>query len=186
MTDITTGTIEIDGVDLTTIPKFAARQILTFVPQDAPILHGTVRFNMDPEGIHGNEAITKALQRVGLWTVFAEKDGLDEMLTLSSLSHGQRQMLSLARAILKKSKILLLDEPTSNIDEAADALLQKMLREEFVDCTVVTVAHRINTIFPGSDFVVVMDEGRVVEAGRPEELCSQDGVFAKLVAGRKK
>lgn len=182
MTDITAGSISIDGLDLTTLRKDQVREILTFVPQDAPILNSTVRFNLDPEGRHNDARIIETLQKVDLWDFFEADGGLSTEVSSLSLSHGQRQVFSLARAILKRSKILLLDEPTSNIDETTDVLLQKLLREEFEDCTVVTVAHRINTIYPGSDVVVVMHEGSVAEIGPPSELIAQTGMFASLAS----
>lgn len=183
MTDISVGSISIDGLDLTTLRKDQVRAILTFVPQDAPILNGTIRFNLDPEGRHEDSRIIKTLQNVGLWDLFEADKALSTEVTSLSLSHGQRQILSLARAILKRSKILLLDEPTSNIDEATDALLQKLIREEFEDCTVITVAHRINTIYPGSDLVVVMHEGTIAEIGPPAQLIARGGMFAALASG---
>lgn len=182
MTDINAGSISIDGLDLTRLRKDQVREILTFVPQDAPILNGTVRFNLDPEERQDEARIIETLQKVGLWDFFEADGGLSTEVTSISLSHGQRQMFSLARAILKRSKILLLDEPTSNIDETTDALLQKLLRGEFENCTVITVAHRINTIYPGSDVVVVMHEGSVAEVGPPSELIAQGGMFAALAS----
>lgn len=182
MTDINSGSISIDGLDLTTLRKDQVREILTFVPQDAPILNGTVRFNLDPEERHEDIKVIETLQKVGLWDSFEADKGLSSEVTSLSLSHGQRQMFSLARAILKRSKIFLLDEPTSNIDETTDVLLQKLLREEFEECTVITVTHRINTIHPGSDVVVVMQESSIAEIGPPSELIAQGGIFTALAS----
>ncbi|TQV95962.1 ABC transporter [Cordyceps javanica] len=152
------------------------------VPQDAPVLIGTLRFNTDPAGKHADTQIRSVLCRVGLWDLFEGGKGLETELTTTSLSHGQRQLLSIARAVLKGGQVVLLDEPTSSVDEATDGAVQQVLREAFERCTVITVAHRINTIYPGSDVVVVMEGGQVVEAGAPEELVRrQNGHFAQLV-----
>ena len=152
------------------------------MPQDAPVLIGTLRFNMDPAGQHPDADMQAVLRRVGLWSCFENDRGLDTEVTTASLSHGQRQLLSIARAVLKGGKVVLLDEPTSSVDVATDGAVQRVLREAFRDCTVITVAHRINTIYPGSDVVVVMEGGQVAEVGVPEELVRRDdGHFAQLV-----
>lgn len=181
--EIDQGSILIDGYDLATIPRETIRQRLVAVPQDAPVLIGTLRFNMDPSGVHADADIQAVLGRVGLWDFFARTGkGLESEITTGSLSHGQRQLLSIGRAVLKGGKVVLLDEPTSSIDAETDGMVQRAVRDEFGGCTVVTVAHRINTIYPGSDVVVVMDGGRMAEVGAPEELLKrEDGRFAQLV-----
>lgn len=180
--EIDHGVIKIDGYDLATIPRDIIRERLVAVPQDAPVLIGTLRFNMDPAGQHPDADMQAVLRRVGLWSCFENEGGLDTEVTTASLSHGQRQLLSIARAILKGGKVVLLDEPTSSVDVATDGAVQRVLREAFRDCTVITVAHRINTIYPGSDVVVVMEGGQVAEVGVPEELMRRDdGHFAQLV-----
>ncbi|KND90065.1 Multidrug resistance-associated protein 1 [Tolypocladium ophioglossoides CBS 100239] len=168
--EVDAGAITIDGVDLASLSKEAIRERLVTVPLDSPILVGSVRFNVDPHGLHTDAAIRGALGRVGLWTALRDLGGLEAELTPFSLSHGQRQLLALSRAILRKGKIVLLDEPTSNVDSETDATIQGVLRQEFAACTILTVAHRIDTIFPGSDVIVVMDEGKIVEVGTPAEL----------------
>ncbi|KYK57921.1 hypothetical protein DCS_04934 [Drechmeria coniospora] len=182
--EINSGIVTIDGLDLATLPRNVVRERLVVVPQDAPVLVGTLRFNVDPNQAHNDAAIVHSLDRVGLWTYFRNDGGLDSEMRPGSLSHGQRQLLALARAMLKKGKVLLLDEPTSSVDADMDALMQQIIREEFKECTVITVAHRINTIFPGSDMIIVMDEGSIVEAGPPEELLARQGRFAQLIESR--
>lgn len=179
--EIDHGVIKIDGYDLVTLPRDTIRERLVAVPQDAPIFIGTLRFNMDPEGRQSDADIQAALSRVGLWAAFETGSGLDTEITTTSLSHGQRQLLSIGRALLKGGKVVLLDEPTSSVDEETDATVQRVLRDEFRGCTVITVAHRLNTIYPGSDVVVVMEGGQVAEAGAPDELMRRDGPFAQLV-----
>lgn len=181
LVEISAGSMTIDGMDASSIPRDKLREKLAFIPQDAPILVGSLRFNVDPANTKDDSDIIRALDRVGLWSSLADRGGLELQLTPTSLSHGQRQLLSLARAILKNTKILLLDEPTSHIDAEQEAKLQDVLREEFADCTTITVAHRMNTIYPASDMIVVMEEGRIVEAGRPENLLRLDGKFAQLL-----
>ncbi|KAJ6788261.1 hypothetical protein PWT90_02398 [Aphanocladium album] len=129
--EIDHGVIKIDGYDLATIPRDTIRERLVVVPQDAPVLIGTLRFNMDPEGRQSDADIQAVLSRVGLWEFFKDSSGLDAEITTASLSHGQRQLLSIGRAVLKGGKVVLLDEPTSSIDEATDAAVQRVLRDEF-------------------------------------------------------
>lgn len=150
------------------------------LPQDPLILIGSVRLNADPASTNDDNAIIEVLTKVGLWSVLSDRGGLDAEITASTLSKGQQQLLALARALLKKGKILLLDEPTSNVDAETDKTMQRILREEFAECTILTVAHRLNTIID-SDVVLVLDGGRLAEMGRPQELLkTKDSLFSKL------
>jgi ABC-type multidrug transport system fused ATPase/permease subunit len=188
--DINSGTVLIDNVDLATMPSNTLRERLLVIPQDPLILSGTLRLNLDPHATATDAALRAALLRVGLHDLLADSRGLDADITASTLSAGQQQLLALARLLLKQGVmekegrtggILLLDEATSNVDQEADAVLQRVVREEFSGCTVVAVAHRLETILD-ADVVVVMDAGRVVEVGPPEELVRRDGGwFAGLV-----
>ena len=180
--EIDSGTITIDGLDLATMPREIIRQRIVTLPQDPLILVGTVRLNADPRGLATDEAIIAALKDVGLWTTLEERGGLDIEITASALSKGQQQLFALARALLQKSKIMLLDEPTSNIDPETDAMIQRLLKEKCAGCTVITVAHRMDTIM-GSDMIVVLDAGKVMEVGTPAELLERNQMFAKLVKG---
>merc|ERR1712166_539239 len=104
----------------------------------------------------------------------------------SNFSVGERQLICLARAILRPTSILILDEATANVDKTTDAVIQSVIRERFVDCTVITIAHRLDTVID-SDMIVVMDAGRVVESGAPEELLAiEGGDFAQLYAASKR
>ncbi|CAG2062087.1 unnamed protein product [Timema podura] len=121
--------------------------------------------------------------QVGMKLLFSENDGLETNISDggSNMSVGQRQLICLARAILRNNKILLLDEATANVDPQTDALIQKTIRLKFADCTVLTVAHRLNTIMD-SDKVLVMDAGRMVEYDHPYKLLqNRDGPFSQLV-----
>jgi ATP-binding cassette subfamily C (CFTR/MRP) protein 1 len=158
-----------DGLDLRTIPREVIRTRITAIPQDPFILSGTVRANADTSNSSTDDAIISALKKVQLWNAIQDRGGLGAQMKTQPLSQGQMQLFCLARAMLRKSRILVLDEATSNVDGETDALMQKIVREEFGDCTIVTVAHRLDTIVD-SDVVAVLNEGRLVEFGAPGEL----------------
>lgn len=179
--ELNSGCIIIDGIDLAKIPRETIRERLVAIPQETLILTGSIRFNVDPTKIHSDNSIIEALECVGLWSLLEERGGLDAEITNAGLSKGQQQLLALSRAILRKGKILLLDEPTSNVDSETDATMQRILKEEFANCTVLTVAHRLDSIMD-CDAVAVVDAGRLVEVGSPGELLkSQDSWFSGLV-----
>ncbi|KFY97582.1 hypothetical protein V500_01998 [Pseudogymnoascus sp. VKM F-4518 (FW-2643)] len=157
---ICSGRITIDGVDISSIPRAVVRSRLTTIPQDPVFLPGSIRSNLDPHCRSNDEAIITALFRVGLWTVVETHEGLNTDIAQLPLSHGQKQMLCLARAMLAKSKILILDEATSSMDVETEDLMKDILTKEFEDCTVLAVAHRMDMI-AGFDRILVMDGGRV-------------------------
>ena len=182
------GSIVIDDVDIATVPRETIRERLVSLPQDPLVLNGSVRLNVDPEERSTEEAVATALDRVGLGDL-AQSRGIMADITATSLSRGQQQLLALARAVVKKqacgSTILLLDEATSNVDAETDAVLQRVLREDFSGCTRVAVAHRIDTIMD-SDVVVVMDSGRIVEVGAPADLLrNEEGWFSQLTKSKE-
>lgn len=181
------GKIIIDHVDIATVPRETLRQRLVSLPQDALILAGSVKLNVDPEGQCTDEAVSAALDRVGLGDL-TQSRGIMADVTATSLSRGQQQQLALARALLKRqvsgSTILLLDEATSNLDANTDEVLQRILRDEFAECTRITVAHRIDTIMD-SDMIIVMDSGHIVEVGPPGDLMDRkSGWFAELARAK--
>lgn len=168
-------TITIDNIDITSIPRQRVRAALNAIPQDPYFLKGrSVRFNADPRSQHTDASITAAIRKVELWDLVAAKGGLDVELDAEFFSHGQRQLFCLARALLRGGKVLVLDEATSSVDVASDALMQRVIREEFAGCTILAVAHRLNTIMD-FDRVAVLAEGELVELGRPEELVTKEG-----------
>lgn len=174
------GCIIIDGIDLTTIPPETIRERLVTIPQENLTLTGSLRFNVDPTNSHLDSSIIAALERVGLWSLLKERGGLEAEITYCGLSSGQQQLLALSRAMLRKGKILLLDEPTSNVDSETDTTMQRILKEEFRDCTVLMVAHRLDSIM-GFDAVAVVDKGKLIEVGPPEELINrQNSWFTSL------
>lgn len=140
-----------------------------------------MRVNADPTGAASDELITAVLVKVGLWTILESRGGLDADMVVNPLSHGQQQIFCLARAMLRKgNKILVLDEATSNVDAETDGLMQKLIRQEFAEWTIMTVAHRLDTILD-SDRILVLDKGIVVENGSPEELIAKKGAFYALM-----
>ena len=179
LVDIEAGSITIDGVDLSTLPRELIRSRLITIPQDPFILSGTVRLNADPAGSVEDPSIINALNKVHLWEAVQARGGLDAQMSSQPLSQGQQQLFCLARALLQKSTILLLDEATSNVDLETDQIMQKVIREQFSRHTIITVAHRLDTILD-SDKVAVMEGGRVVEFESPEELLNRPSAFKEL------
>lgn len=176
----TRGAILVDGVDLATLPRDTVRSRLIAVSQDLFFLPGTTRQNLDPYhdvGPDDDPRLEAALRRVGLWDAVTEAGGLEAVFDEAKLSHGQRQLFSLARALLRSTGdggIVLLDEATSSVDAETDALVQKVVREDFARHTVVSVAHRLETIVD-FDRVVVLEKGCVAEEGEPRELLARSG-----------
>lgn len=183
----TEGRIIIDGVDTGSIGLTDLRQRLALVPQDPVIFSGSIRSNLDPFGEAKDDfKIWRALERAGMHTaVRGMEGGLDAKIIEGggNLSVGQRQLLCMARALLRNARILILDEATSNVDHANDNEIQKTIREAFVDCTVLTIAHRLNTIID-SDKIVLLDAGNLEEFDTPDNLLKNpEGAFYKLVQG---
>jgi ATP-binding cassette subfamily C (CFTR/MRP) protein 1 len=178
------GTIFIDGIDLQVLPREIIRSRVVTIPQDPFILSGSVRLNADPTSSTSDELIVAALTKVGLWSILSERGGLDAEMTANPLSQGEQQIFCLARAMLKtQGRILVLDEATSNVDAETDQLMQRLIREEFQGYTIITVAHRLDTILD-SDRIVVLEAGRVVEVGTPGELLGRQSKFRELRGGR--
>ncbi|EAA65334.1 hypothetical protein AN0015.2 [Aspergillus nidulans FGSC A4] len=181
MIELNAGTVIIDGLDISTIPRQEIRARLNGVSQDAVFIKGTVRQNADPTGASSDRAIWDALKNVQLLTVVQEKGGLSANIDDLHLSHGQRQLFCLVRAILHPSKILVLDEATSNVDNKTDETMQRIIREKFSNHTIIAVAHKLDTILD-YDKVVVLDSGRVIECEDPYTLLTRDSAFSKLYA----
>jgi len=176
--------IMIDDVDVLRIGLTELREKIAIIPQNPVLFSGTIRSNMDPFDQHSDEAIWNALEGCSM------KEAIEEMPDLlqskvaeygENLSQGQRQLLCLGRALLKQCRILLLDEATSSVDYETDKDIQTTLREAFKGCTVLTIAHRVNTIMD-SDKILVMDDGLVAEYAAPQELlANKDSHFAEIV-----
>lgn len=167
--DMTSGTILIDGIDLKVVPREIIRSRIVTIPQEPFILSGSVRLNANPTSTATDDSIIASLTKVGLWDILSSRGGLDAEMTANPLSQGQQQIFCLARALLKpNAKILVLDEATSNVDAETDRIMQRIVREEFKDFTVLTVAHRMDTIMD-SDRIAVLDGGRLVEFKEPQK-----------------
>ncbi|XP_050518856.1 ATP-binding cassette sub-family C member 4-like [Diabrotica virgifera virgifera] len=178
------GSILIDDIDTKSVALKKLRSKISIIPQEPVLFSGTLRNNLDPFDEYKDEVLWNALNQVELKSVVDDLPaGLDSKMAEggSNFSVGQRQLVCLARAVLRNNKILVLDEATANVDPYTDGLIQKTIRKNFDKCTVLTIAHRINTIMD-SDKVLVMDAGRVVEFDHPYTLLqNQNGVFYSLV-----
>ncbi|XDA88144.1 hypothetical protein R6Z07M_017814 [Ovis aries] len=173
------GQITIDGVDIASIGLHDLREKLTIIPQDPILFSGSLRMNLDPFNNYSDEEIWKALELSHLKSFVAGlQAGLSYEVTEGgdNLSIGQRQLLCLARALLRKSKILIMDEATAAVDLETDQLIQTTIQTEFSHCTTITIAHRLHTIMD-SDKVMVLDSGKIVEYDSPEELLRNPGPF---------
>ncbi|KAI0010304.1 P-loop containing nucleoside triphosphate hydrolase protein [Xylariaceae sp. FL0662B] len=179
-----TGNISIDNLDTSSIGLLDLRRRLAIIPQDAALFEGTIRDNLDPGHVHDDTELWSVLDHARLKEHVANMGGgLEAKINEggSNLSAGQRQLISLARAMLTPSSILVLDEATAAVDVETDAMLQHTLRTSlFSYRTIITVAHRINTILD-SDRVIVLDKGEVVEFDTPQALIEKQGMFYSLV-----
>ncbi|OLY82861.1 Metal resistance protein YCF1 [Smittium mucronatum] len=202
------GKISIDGIDISTIGLHDLRSKLVIIPQDPILFSETLRANLDPFNEFSDTEIWSALEKSRLkpWVLSqdsqaengkeagsalptSESDPSNHSLGLnimiqqggSNMSLGQRQLVCLARALLRRSKVLVLDEATAAIDVETDRFIQNVIREEFSSCTVITIAHRLNTIID-SDYILVLEKGEVAEFDRPQNLLDNpDSLFTNLV-----
>lgn len=189
--DLESGSIIIDNLDLSRLNRESIREHFITIPQDPFLFTGNVRLNADPLSAYADNAIIAALQKVRLWDILVLRGGLDCDLDEAPLSVGQSQLFCLARAILRSNsaggndhRLLLLDEATSNVDSENDALMQQIIREEFPEHTVLSVAHRLETIV-NADLVVVMEKGQILEVGNPQRLLEQDESAFCMLHGRR-
>uniref|UniRef100_A0A7N6ADS9 ATP-binding cassette, sub-family C (CFTR/MRP), member 9 n=1 Tax=Anabas testudineus TaxID=64144 RepID=A0A7N6ADS9_ANATE len=184
MVDIFEGKIVIDGIDICKLPLHTLRSRLSIILQDPVLFSGSIRFNLDPEKTCTDDRLWEALEIAQLKNmVKALPGGLDAVVTEGgeNFSVGQRQLFCLARAFVRKSSILIMDEATASIDMATENILQKVVMTAFADRTVVTIAHRVHTILT-ADLVIVMKRGNILEYDKPETLLEQeDGMFASFV-----
>ncbi|KAM8873018.1 ATP-binding cassette sub-family C member 4 [Synchiropus picturatus] len=178
------GNIYVDGVLTSEIGLHDLRQKMSIIPQDPVLFTGTMRKNLDPFNEHTDEHLWNALQEVQLRNVVEELPGKLETVLAESgtnFSVGQRQLVCLARAVLRKNRILIIDEATANVDPRTDELIQKTIRDKFRECTVLTIAHRLNTIID-SDRILVLDAGRIHAYDAPYTLLQDpSGIFSKMV-----
>ncbi|KAJ2253386.1 Transporter of the ATP-binding cassette (ABC), partial [Coemansia sp. RSA 455] len=230
----TSGSILIDGQDISEFGVGDYRPRLGMIPQESSMFDGSIRRNLDPLSQFDVEEVWASLVKCNLSKLVSSKEiasngseefeyeedqarkreqwqdagwlkramlfilnnmpvtldpvekpksnGLDKSVQscFGSFSSGQQQLFSLCRVIMRKRKIIVLDEATANVDLETDKSVQELIRKEFSDCTVLTIAHRLETIM-NSDRIIVMDKGTIAEIGTPEELLAKDGMFAQLV-----
>ncbi|XP_068941401.1 ATP-binding cassette sub-family C member 6 [Petaurus breviceps papuanus] len=176
------GGIWIDGVNISQVGLYALRSKITIIPQDPILFPGSVRMNLDLLDEHSDDEIWQALEMVQLKSFILGVPGQLQYECSDqgdNLSVGQKQLLCLARALLRKTKILFLDEATSSVDPQNDLQIQAVLRDQFADCTVLTIAHRLHTVMD-CNRILVMDNGAVAEFGTPPQLLAQRGLFYRL------
>ncbi|CAK1600132.1 unnamed protein product [Parnassius mnemosyne] len=178
------GSIRIDGIDISTIGLHDLREKISIIPQEPVLFSGTLRKNLDPFNEFPDELLLNALSNVELLNIEEGVGALYKQVSEcgTNFSVGERQLVCLARAIVRNERILLLDEATANVDAQTDALIQTAIRLHFSGCTVITIAHRLNTVID-SDKILVLDAGRLMEFDHPHILLqNKKGYFRKMVA----
>ena len=188
------GCIIIDGVDISKVELQTLREKITTIPQDPAIFKGTLSFNIDPFGKESEEVIDNLLDRSGLAELVlkGEKKDKKEIREYaieeggSNLSAGEKQLVCICRAVIRKAKIVIFDEATANIDVMTEHKIMELIAKDFANATVITIAHRMNTII-NSDKIAVMSFGKLKEYGSPKELLANPkSDFTKMLAEQKK
>ena len=176
-----TGKILIDDVDISQIGLELLRNSIAFIPQDPKLIDGSLRENIDPLGQYSDDEIIFYLNLVGLAYLLDDEIGLEGEIEAdgTNFSVGEKQLICITRAMLKKSKIVIMDEANSSFDYKTDLLIQKCLMRSFQGCTLITIAHKIKTIL-GYDRICVLNDGKLVEMGTPNELIKRGGLFYDL------
>ncbi|THY33684.1 putative ABC transporter [Aureobasidium pullulans] len=173
------GNIFVDGTDIKDVNPGVLRRSIIAIPQHPFLLPGTVRENLDPENELSDADLLAAIDKVHLLELINSRGGLDTDIDQQSLSQGQAQLLCLARAVLRKSKLVVLDEATSSLDAETDAVIREVLNTSFKDCTIISIAHRTATILE-SEIVIMMDAGSVTAIATPDELRASNAQFKEL------
>ncbi|XP_018571144.1 probable multidrug resistance-associated protein lethal(2)03659 [Anoplophora glabripennis] len=180
----TEGSVTIDNIDTKTIPLKLLRSKISIIPQDPVLFQATLRWNLDPFDEYKDDQLWAALKEVQLDRLVEEQPGglySKVYENGSNFSVGQKQLLCIARALVRKNKILILDEATSSVDPETDTLIQNSIRDKFSDCTVLTIAHRLRTIMD-SDKIMVLETGSVVEFDHPYNLLqNKESTFYELL-----
>jgi ATP-binding cassette, subfamily C (CFTR/MRP), member 1 len=182
--ELHSGSIIIDGVDVSKIGLSTLRESVAIIPQHPNLFVGDIRRNLDPFTTFNDDDLWKVLKDCGLEKTIRERKGqlsADVTEGGSNFSQGEKQLICVARALLRKPKLLLLDEATASIDSETDDMIQKMVRRVFKGTTQLTIAHRLNTI-SDSDIIIVLDDGIVVEMDSPNNLLKKtDGHYSEMV-----
>lgn len=179
----TQGQITINGKEISQMSVQELRSLVTVIPQNAYFFNGTLLSNLDPFGKMTRESVMGLVQEIGIWGSFSEKGGLEFIIENNgaNLSAGERQLLQFIRAIVKGSKLILMDEPTSSMDFETDTLVQKVIKEKFGNCTVLIIAHRLETV-KMCDNILVLSNGMVEQSGSPKSLlCLGNAALRKIV-----
>lgn len=173
--ELDSGIISIDGVNIALLGLTKLRQVMTLIPQDPLIFNGTLRENLDPLQVHSDSTLKKVLEEVKF------KFDLDYEIKNAgqNLSIGERQIISLSRALICNTKILLFDETTAGIDPVTDLMIQEIIKGKFFNCTILTIAHRLGTIMD-NDLILLLNNGKLEESGSPGHLMSYDSSFRAL------
>ena len=176
----TFGQILIDDIDITKIGLSLLREIITVIPQDPTLIEGTLRENLDPAGHFSDDEMIFNMNLIGM-AYLLNDDGLDFQVKEDgrNLSSGEKQLICMVRAILRKSKIIIMDEATSSVDYNTEKLIQKTILNNLKGSTIITIAHRIKTII-GYDRIFVLDKGELIEEGSPKDLIEKKGIFFQL------
>jgi len=205
LVELDAGKILIDGIDISRVDLANLRSKIAVIPQDPVLFSGSIRTNLDPFNEYSDERLSAVLERFGLWVsdnadasnypsgMKSSSSGVIKSLSDhvfeggSNFSVGQRQLLVIARALLREATIIIMDEATAAVDSDTDAKIQAVMRTEFREATCITVAHRINTIMD-SDYILVMDDGKAAEFDRPITLLAREegGLFKDLVEAWEK
>ncbi|KAM6485166.1 P-loop containing nucleoside triphosphate hydrolase protein [Trichoderma sp. SZMC 28011] len=164
MLELSHGSVSIDGIDLSTISRQEIRSRLSSVTQEPCYFPGTFRLNLDPTNSISEERVSTILHKLELWAKIQQEGGLDAQLCFDAFSHGQKQLFCLARAILKPSKILILDEATSSVDKETAETMERVIAEECQERTIIAVIHRLESI-KYYDRIIDLDNGKLIAEG---------------------
>ncbi|KAM7186181.1 ABC transporter [Rhypophila sp. PSN 637] len=178
--DPSEGSIKIDGLDIASVPRDMVRSRIVGVAEEPFFFPGSVRLNLDPHGVATDEQIIQALSEVKLWGVFEESGGLDGILVREKLSHGQRQLLSIARGLLRDARIYILDEVASSLDAEAEKTVNRIIETRLKGRMVISVVHKMDSALAFQK-IVVMEKGKVIEFDDPASLMSRPSKFRELV-----
>ena len=181
------GDISLDGVDVTSVNLQESRRCLSVLSQSPELFSGSIRNNLDPLATHNEEELWSALETVQLKPLIENLEGKLDYVLLErggNLSVGERQLMCLARTLLQQNKIVVLDEPTAQVDPTTEQTIWNVVREKLQNCTVITIAHRLNTI-RDCEMIIVMRDGDIAEMGSVDYLLStKDGVFYSMAASQ--
>jgi len=173
------GKIYIDGVDISKIGLQKLRESITIIPQDSTLMDGTLRYNIDPVKTYSDKEIINVMKKIGFdYIINQNKNGLDQNISENgnNLSVGEKQLICITRAILRKTKIIVLDEATASIDYKTEEIIQKALGEILLNSTMITIAHRIKTVM-NADKILVLENGEIIEFDRPENLLNNKNSY---------